>query len=700
MRRLWLLAAAGLAILALPAAAMVLDRLFPPRLERLGDLSATVLDGEGGLLRAYTSSDGAWRLPASAGRVDARYRRMLLAWEDKRFADHPGVDPLAVLRAAWQDVGHARVVSGASTLTMQTARLLEPRPRTLGAKVVEMARALQLEWHLGKDRILDAYLTLAPYGGNIEGVRAAARAYFGKEPDRLTDAEAALLVALPQAPETLRPDRYPQRARVARDRVLARMAELGVLAPAAAREAMQQAVPDRRLPAELHAPHLAARLRAAAPAALVVQSLIDGTLQNRLEAMAAQYQATLESGAAVAMLVVETQSRAVRAYVGSGDFFATDSYGQNDMVQAIRSPGSTLKPFIYGLGFDKLVVHPETVMEDVPTRFGDYRPQNFDHLYRGEVTAREALQLSLNVPAVALLDRLGPGRLVQALKQAGVELQLPPGDTVPGLPVALGGVGIDLQDLVTLYAAIADRGRVAPLRLAASDPPPAPAPFLSPVAAWYLTRILEQSPPPPNTVAPQHRRQSHPIAFKTGTSYGFRDAWAIGYDGPYTVGVWIGRPDGTFSADRLGRITAAPLLFSIFDQLPVPDESAAMAAATETPPEGVIDPAKDGLPDGLKRFRREPLIAAAAFAERRGPAIAFPIDGATVELKRAGGRPAALPLSADGGTLPLTWLVNGTPLPSLPFRRQAQWQPDGPGEVRITVLDGAGRSASVAVWLQ
>src|SRR5215470_11923228 len=695
----WLAVAAG-AVLALAAGAAALDRLFPPPLDRLSDLSTTVVDEEGGLLRPYTSSDGSWRLPAAASQVDPRYRRMLLAWEDKRFRSHRGVDPAAVLRALWQDVFHRRVVSGASTLTMQTVRLLEPRPRTLGAKLVEMARALQLEWHLDKDRILDAYLTLAPYGGNVEGVRAASRAYFGKEPDRLTDGEAALLVALPQAPETLRPDRFPLRARQARDRVLDRMVELGLMAPAAAAEAKQQAVPDRRLPAELHAPHLAARLRAGAPDALVLRSLIDGRLQARLETMAAQYQATLESGAAVAMLVVENGSRAVRAYVGSGDFFAADSYGQNDMIQAIRSPGSTLKPFIYGLGFDKLIVHPETVMEDVPIRFGDYRPQNFDHLYRGEVTAREALQLSLNVPAVALLERVGPGTLLEAVKQAGVTLQLPPGDALPGLPIALGGVGIDLEGLVTLYAGIADRGRVAPLRLAVSDPLPTPRAFLSPVAAWYLTRILEEAPPPPNYVSPQHRKQPHPIAFKTGTSYGFRDAWAIGFDRAYTVGVWIGRPDGTFATDRLGRVTAAPLLFDIFDQLPPPDESASMAAATETPPPGVIDLAKDGLPDGLKRFRREPLVSAAVFADRGGPAIAFPVDGATVELKRAGDHPAALPLSAQGGTLPLTWLINGARLPSLPFRRQAQWQPDGPGQVRITVLDGAGRSASVAVWLQ
>lgn len=688
------------AVLLLAGAALLLDRLFPPPLVKLSDLSVSLLDSEGAVLRAFPAGDGAWRLPTGAAAVDRRYVRMLLAWEDRRFDDHPGIDPLAVLRALWQDLAAGRVVSGASTLTMQAARLLEPHPRRLGAKLLEMARALQLERRLGKDGVLAAYLTLAPFGGNIEGVRAAARAYFGKEPDRLTDAEAALLVALPQAPEQLRPDRFPQRARQARDRVLARMAELGVLSPAAAQEAMQEPVPDRRQPPAMAAPHLAERLRAAAPGRSELLSLIDGGLQRRLEAIAATAQGGLEPGATIALLVVETEGRAVRAYVGSADFLDADSYGQNDMVRAVRSPGSTLKPFIYGLGFDKLVVHPDTIMLDAPTRFGDYRPQNFDHQYRGEVTAREALQLSLNVPAVALLDRLGPALLVQALKEAGVTLQLPPDDAAPGLPIALGGAGVSLEDLVRLYAALADGGRSSPLRLTPDAPDGTATRLVSPVAAWYLARILEEAPPPPNAIAPQHRGRAHPIAFKTGTSYGFRDAWALGYDRRYTVGVWVGRPDGTFSADRLGRITAAPLLFQVFAELPEPDESTAMTAALATPPSGVIDPAHDGLPPGLQRFRRDPLLSAAALAERGGPAIAFPVDGATVELKRDGGRPLPLPLSANGGTLPLTWLVNGAPLDSQPWRRQAQWQPDGPGEARITVLDGAGRSASVAVWLQ
>src|SRR5262249_14083057 len=291
------------------------DRLFPPPLGKLADLSVSVLDEQGRVLRTFPAADGSWRLPASAGNIDERYRRMLLAWEDKRFARHPGVDPLALLPAAWQALRYGRVVSGASTLTMQTVRLLEPRRRTIGAKLVEMARALQLEWHLDKAQILDAYLTLAPYGGNVEGVRAAARAYFGKEPDRLTDAEAALLVALPQAPEALRPDRRPVGARQARDRILQRMIELGVLTPAAAREARQQAVADSRFAAELHAPHLAERLRALASGVVAIETLIDGALQSRLERLAAERQATLEDGASIALLVVETQSRAVRAYV-------------------------------------------------------------------------------------------------------------------------------------------------------------------------------------------------------------------------------------------------------------------------------------------------------------------------------------------------------------------------------------------------
>jgi len=691
-------AASAAAIFILLVAAFALDRLFPPDLSRLSDRSTLVVDSEGRLLTPFTARDGAWRLPATVDDVDARYLGMLVAYEDKRFDSHWGVDPLALLRAIgqWARAGH--VVSGASTLTMQTVRLLEPRPRTLGAKLIETARALQLEWRYDKHSILSMYLTLAPYGGNLEGVRAASLFYFGKEPDRLTDAEAALLVALPQSPEVLRPDRHAVAAFAARNRVLERLASVGLLNEQAVAEAATQPVPSGRRPAGHLAAHLSERLRAADPASPLIRTTIDGSLQTKLEAMAARYQLKLEEGATIALLAVENSGRRVRAYVGSGDYFDSGRLGQNDLVQAVRSPGSTLKPFIYGLAFDDLLIHPETIVVDRPMRFGDYEPENFDKRYRGQLTAREALQLSLNLPAVSLLNRLGPMRLVGTLEAAGTPLRLPEAVSAPGLPIALGGAGITLADLVTLYAGLADGGSVRPLRYTDAAPAGEPVAIMQPSSAWYLTRILADMPPPPGMLAPRNRAQGRAIAYKTGTSYGFRDAWAIGYDSAYTVGVWVGRPDGSFSPGRMGRDAAAPVLFEVFDLLPRPQglPSAAFAAR---PPAGVIQASNADLPPPLRRFDPGPSALDALFAAGGGPQIAFPADHATVDLG-AGGRFEPLLLRANGGRLPLLWLVNGVPVASAPFKRQAQYQPDGAGATRVTVIDGAGASASVEVWIQ
>ncbi len=692
-------AAGAAAALVLLIVALALDRLFPPDLSRLADRSTLVVDSDGRLLTPFTARDGTWRLPVAADQVDARYLQMLVAYEDKRFDSHWGVDPLALVRALgqWARAGH--VVSGASTLTMQTVRLLEPRPRTIGAKLIEMARALQLEWHYDKKAILGMYLSLAPYGGNLEGVHAAALFYFGKEPERLTDAEASLLVALPQSPEALRPDRHAATARAARSRVLARMVAIGLLTAQAGAEAAAQPVPSERRPAVHLAAHLAERLRAARPDSPFIRTTIDGGLQIQLEGLAWRYQLKLERGATIALLVVENAGRKVRAYVGSGDYFDSGRLGQNDLVQAVRSPGSTLKPFIYGLAFDDLLIHPETIVVDRPMRFGDYAPENFDKRYRGQLTAREALQLSLNLPVVALLNRMGPMRLVGTLEAAGTPLRLPEAVGAPGLPIALGGAGITLADLVTLYAGLADGGSVRPLRYTDAAPAGEPVAIMQPSAAWYLTRILEDMPPPPGMLAPRNRAQGRTVAYKTGTSYGFRDAWAIGYDNAYTVGVWVGRPDGTFSPGRMGRDAAAPVLFEVFDMLPRPQGLPSIVFAAK-PPVGVLLASNADLPLPLRRFDPGPSALDALFAASDRPQIAFPADHATVDLSAGDGGIQPLLLCANGGHMPLLWLVNGVPVTSAPFKRKAQYQPDGAGATRITVIDSTGASASVEVWIR
>ncbi|MBP2315588.1 penicillin-binding protein 1C [Azospirillum soli] len=663
--------------------AFALDRLFPPDLSRLDDLSVTVTDSKDTPLRAFTNAAGAWRFPATPDAVAPRFTDLLIAYEDRRFHAHPGIDPLAVLRAAGQNLAAGRVVSGASTLTMQVVRLLEPRPRTLGSKLIEAARAVQLETRFSKSAILGMYLTLAPYGGNVEGIRAAARTLFGKEPAELSTAEAALLVALPQSPTRLRPDRAAERARAARDKVLDRAVEQGVLTPRAAQEAKADLVPDRRIPMPVLAAHLADRLKARHPGRPVLPTTLDGRLQEAVEGLARRTLPDLHERAGLAVLVVENRSRSVLAYLGAPDYFDERREGGVDMVRAVRSPGSALKPFIYGLGFDDGLIHPLTQIADVSTRFGDYAPRNFDRDFTGELTVRDALQRSLNVPAVLVLDKVGPMRFADALRRAGTRLVLPAGAAMPGLPVALGGASTSLWDMATLYTALARDGQAAPLRVTreAEDGPPTPtAALLSPASARQVLDILEGAPPPPGAVQAAEVRRAAPLALKTGTSYGFRDAWAFGVTGRFTVGVWVGRPDGTPSPGRFGRNTAAPLLLRVFDLLPeepAPGPRVAQAA-----------------PDLLRRVAAS---AAAGAPETDRLRLVFPTESMVVEAGAANGAPSPLTLSASGGQRPLSWLVDGRRVAVSSIRRDAAWQPEGPGFVRVTVVDADGRSDSAVI---
>jgi penicillin-binding protein 1C len=674
-----------LALLTLGIGCLLLP---PPVLDRSRSLSVLVLARDGSILRGFLSADDKWRLPVRPDEVDPLYRRMLIAAEDHRFALHPGVDPLAAFRAISQLATHGHVISGASTLTMQTVRLLERRPRTLAAKLAEMVEALALERHLAKDDILSLYLTLAPFGGNLEGVRAASLAYFGKEPRQLSPAEAALLVALPRSPERLRPDRHPVAARAARDVVLARLQARGVISDRELAEAQAEPVPRRRLDLPFHAPHLARRLRDAEPVALVQRTTIDPSLQRRVEGLLRREVAGLDAGATLAALVVDNRTREVMAYVGNADFTSTARHGTLDLARAVRSPGSALKPFIYAMAFDRLIIHPQTVLEDRPRHFGDYAPADFDGHFQGEVSAAAALQYSLNVPAVAVLDRLGPARFSSALAAAGVRLQLPPREPEPGLAVALGGAGLSLYDLATLYTGLANHGEVAPLRTRPDDPSPAhAAAMIGPAAAWYVHDILVNAPPPPG-ILPAEVRQTRQLAVKTGTSYGYRDAWAVGYDAQVTIAVWAGRPDGTPMPGRSGRTTAAPVLFKIADLM-----GPARPEPASEPPAGVLRVSRRELPPALRRLDPSPHETGAG-RDAGGPKILYPPDGATVAWDGA-----ELPLEAAGGSGTLRWLVDGRPLPPATPRRPLYWQPDGTGFIRLTVIDDRGRSARATVRL-
>ena len=464
------------------------------------DYSHVVLDREGRLLRAYATAEGRWRLPADIKDVDPRFLKLLFAYEDKRFWTHHGVDPAAMARAAAQLASTGHIVSGGSTITMQVARLLEPRQhRSLGAKLRQIVRAVELERALTKEKILSLYLTLAPYGGNLEGIRAASLAYFGKEPLHLSLAEAALLVALPQSPELRRPDRFPKAAQAARDRVLDRVMMAGVVPRDEIARAKSQGVPHARRELPIMAPHAADQVVAVEQSVRVHRLTIDAELQRALEQLAHDRAHAFGPQVSVAILAVDNAGGEVRARVGSADYFDARRAGQVDMTQAPRSPGSTLKPFIYGLAFEDGLLHPETLIDDRPARYGSYMPENFDLTFQGTVTARRALQMSLNVPAIAVLNKIGVNRLSARLGQVGATLMLPKGEA-PGLAMGLGGVGITLGDLTMLYTGLARLGTAVPLVERTEVSAALSRRLLDPAAAWYVGNILIGAPPPDNEI--------------------------------------------------------------------------------------------------------------------------------------------------------------------------------------------------------
>jgi penicillin-binding protein 1C len=690
-RRAALWIASSLALFAMTGVAALIGyaRSLPPLdLAAAAERSTVVLDRDGKLLRPFLTEDGRWKLPVTAADVDPRYLAMLKAYEDRRFDGHAGIDPLGLLRAAGQMVASGRVVSGGSTLTMQVARLLEPREeRSLTAKLRQAVRAVELERRFDKTQILNLYLTLAPFGGNLEGVRAASFAWFGKEPKRLSTAEAALLVALPQSPETRRPDRFEQAARKARERVLTRVEAAGLATPAEVAAARDEPLPTGRKPFPNLAPHVAEQVVTEAPDADSHRLTIDARLQANLENLARERSAGLAPQISIAILVADNETGEIRASVGGVDYFAAERAGSLDLTRALRSPGSALKPFIYALAFDNGIAHPETMLEDRPARYGIYVPENFDLSFQGMVSARKALQLSLNVPAVELLSVLGPQRFLSRLRDAGAAIAMPKEGGAPGLAVGLGGLGITLQDLTRLYVGLARGGEMTELRLKPGTQADGPAPRLvDPVAAWYVADTLLGAPAPLNALPGR-------IAYKTGTSYGYRDAWAVGFDRKHTIGVWVGRADNGAVPGLVGRVVAAPILFDAFARLGIDPRP------FPQPPDTIVSSATH-LPPPLRHLRQDVPKTVAAMTTPTLK-LAFPPEGAKIDLAASAldGR-GQLNLKVAGGAPPYTWLVDGAPVLEPTRRREAAWQPAGKGFVRISVIDGTGASESVSVRLQ
>lgn len=636
----------------------ILSALFPPPVKALRHVSPVVQDAEGRWLAGFTVEGGTWRIPADIDRIDPRFTSRLIAIEDSRFYDHSGVDIPAIMRAArsWARAGEP--VSGASTLTMQLIRQLEPRPRTMRSKVIESLRAMQLELYLSKDEILAAYLTHVPYGGNVEGVEAASRLYFGKAPEQLTDGEIALLIALPQAPEARRPDRHMAAAKSGRDGVLDKLLMAGLMSPLAVTEAKSEPLPNARFDMAERA-WITARGLSQADSRL--RSTLDYDLQYRLEGLSVRIMDRLPSPTNIAVTVVDNRTMAVRAHLASSD--RTRPGGWIDMTARDRSPGSTLKPFIYALAMDDGILSAGTRLDDAPTRFGTYRPENFNRRYHGSVRVDEALRHSLNVPAVAVLDRLGGVRLEDSFTDVGIHIARPGGRSDrAGLALALGGAGMSVNDVAMLYAGLANGGQVRPLRWREDDLKGDGKAIMSPHSARDITRILRQAPTPAGHVPGWLKGGGVDIAYKTGTSYGFRDAWAAGYTDDWTVVVWVGRPDGAPRMGKTGRDTAAPILFDIMGLLP--QNSLADSYARD-----------DDAPRGL-----------AALSAAAGPQILFPPDGAEIYASELGddARGFTLSVRSESGA---QLFIDDVPLSG------NVWRPSHAGFYSVTAIDALGQSA-------
>lgn len=651
---------------------LFLDHFFPFRIDHR-PVSTLVTAEDGTPLRAFADEMGIWRYPATTAEVSPLYLEALIHYEDRWFYRHPGINPLAIIRAMGQNIKAGRIVSGGSTLTMQVARIMTLPPqgppswspnsdktdvihkpggmeerersdsesldveetevpppdrptgmaagaadgtadgtadhekrRTIRGKLHQLFRALQLERHFTKDEILSLYLTHAPFGSNIEGVRTAAYTFLGKDAKALSHAEAALLAVLPQAPSFYRPDRHPERARNARDKVLDRLSKQGVWSEDVIRAAKKEPVVALRYHAPIIAPLAARRLHFAMPDEPLIPTTLNFDLQVHLEEIVKQYvsallpstmnrqsetwdqerwdqrslssavspspplqstmQSTMQTTLSGAVLVLDAETMEIKAYIGSADFTSRAGRGHVDMIQALRSPGSTLKPFLYGAAMDSGLIHSHSLLVDAPRFKADYAPENFTGEFMGPVSATEALRQSLNVPAVQLLEAYGPHRFFDRLRHAGITLQF---QGKPNLSMILGGVGISLESLVSLYTALVREGVAAAPVMIKKNAPDQGRFLLSPGAAFIVSRMLEH--PMPGFERMHHLTGGTQVVWKTGTSYGFRDAWAFGIMGEFVAGVWVGRPDGTAIPGQYGAVTALPLLERILETLPTSD---------------------------------------------------------------------------------------------------------------------------------
>jgi len=549
----------------------LLDFFFP--LNTKIEYAPVVRASNGTALHSFLTKDQQWRMFTNLEEITPELNRAIVFKEDKWFYYHPGINPVSMFRALFNNIVQQKRTSGASTITMQAARMLAPKKRSYSNKLIEMFRAFQLEWHFSKNEILQLYLNLVPYGSNIQGVKAASMLYFNKAPDQLSLAEIAALSIIPNRPNSLVMGKDNIRITEERNRWLLKFSKADLFPTQTIKDALQEPLNAKRIPAPKHAPQFAVRMRRIFPTELDIATSIDATIQHKTEELTSNYCRVLQMRNIhnASVLVINNKTHEVEAYVGSPDFFDEQNHGQVDGVKALRSPGSTLKPFLYGLAFDKGIVTPKTTVSDVPVAFKDYAPENYDLNFRGQVSIEESLRQSLNVPAIRILNEMGLSEFVNSMRDAGFK-QVWRDRKKMGLSIVLGGCGVKLEELAALYSALANEGKYFPLRwrkkIASFKPTKDSAiQLLSPEATFMVTQILQELKRPDlpdGNIAAVGIPQ---IAWKTGTSYGRRDAWSVGYNKHFTIAVWIGNFSGKGAPDLNGAATATPLLFQLFNAI-------------------------------------------------------------------------------------------------------------------------------------
>jgi penicillin-binding protein 1C len=542
----------------------VLNWIFP--LPDKIEYSTIIMDNKGEVVNAFLTSDQKWRMKTELSEISPLLRKTIIAKEDKYFYSHPGVNLVAVIRAFGKNIFRMKTTSGASTITMQVARALEHRKRNVGSKVIEMFRACQLELKYSKNEILQMYLNVVPYGGNIEGVKSASILYFNKNPDHLSLAEITALSIIPNRPSSLVIGKSNALIAQQRNKWLKKFAREKVFSQKEIEDALAEPLTATRRTVPHYLPHLSYKLKERGGD--IIRTNIVMNTQMKTEKLVADYVRTLRlrdiKNAAV--VIVDNKTHKVITYVGSSDFQDTTDGGQVNGAAAVREPGSTLKPLLYGLCIDEGLETPKMVITDVGVNYAGYAPENYDKKFNGYVTVEYALEHSLNVPAVKSLKLLGKDRLIQKLAACNFE-QIKKDQRKLGLSMILGGCGASLEELTGLFSAFASEGLYVAPAYMQGDTNQAKKKLLSAAANYMITDILSRVNRPDFPLNWQATEHMPKIAWKTGTSYGRRDAWSIGYNKDYTVGVWVGNFSGVGVADLSGANVATPLLFKIFNTI-------------------------------------------------------------------------------------------------------------------------------------